>query len=61
MPSSSQCVSLVNLLLHTDTHPHYAQISYRLENNRRNSEYGKPDDADARVDMGDLADKVRKN
>lgn len=33
-------------------------MSYRLENRRRDRKYGKPD-ADARVDMGDLADKVR--
>ncbi|KZP33756.1 MFS general substrate transporter [Athelia psychrophila] len=33
-------------------------ISYRLENSRRDSKYGKPDDADARVDMGYLADKA---
>lgn len=61
MPLSSQCVSLVNLLVYIDAHLHYAQISYRLENSRRDSKYGKPDDADARVDMGYLADKVREN
>jgi hypothetical protein len=34
-----------------------SQISYRLENKRRDRLYGKPI-ADARVDMTDLADKV---
>ena len=36
---------------------HAAQISYRIENRRRDRLYGKPV-ADATVDTGDLADKV---
>jgi hypothetical protein len=40
-----------------DTHHDLSQISYRIENRRRDRLYGKPV-ADARVDMSDLADKV---
>jgi hypothetical protein len=40
-----------------DTHRDLSQISYRIENRRRDRLYGKPV-ADARVDTSDLADKV---
>lgn len=45
------------MLLASASQSHGIQISYRMENTRRNRIYGKPD-KNARVDTGELADEV---